>query len=69
MEELQDLLLSRDNGIATITLNRPHQLNAISPAMTNGLVKLARELPEDPDLKVIVVTGAGRSFCAGGKRY
>ena len=42
MEELQDLLLSRDNGIATITLNRPHQLNAISPAMTNGLVKLAR---------------------------
>lgn len=66
MEELQDLLLSRDNGIATITLNRPHQLNAISPAMTNGLVKLARELPEDPDLKVIVVTGAGRSFCAGG---
>ena len=64
--ELKDVLFSMDKAVGIITLNRPEQLNALSPDMTEGLVRLARELPEDPELKVIVLTGAGRAFCAGG---
>lgn len=53
------------NGIAIITLNRPHALNALTPDM---LVKLAftfTRLDEDPTVKVIILTGAGRAFSAG----
>lgn len=64
--ESQDLLFSKANGVGLITLNRPKRLNAVTPAMVYDLAKWARELPrEHPDVKVLVITGAGSAFCTG----
>jgi len=52
-------------GIATLTLNRPERLNAFTPAMGAELVRLFHELDEDDAVRALVVTGAGRAFCAG----
>ena len=51
--------------IATMTLNRPEKLNAYSPAMGVGITEAFCDLDENDDVRVIVVTGAGRAFCAG----
>src|SRR3989337_2744108 len=60
-----DLLYDVDDGVATITLNRPERLNAISMAMLSSLSKALREADLDRAVRVIVLTGAGRGFCAG----
>lgn len=60
-----ELLYARDGGVATITLNRPERLNAISPAMLDALSAALLEADGDRDVRVIVLTGAGRGFCAG----
>jgi enoyl-CoA hydratase/carnithine racemase len=52
-------------GIATLTLNRPHRLNAWNPEMEDRYFDLLEHADDDPDVRVIVVTGAGRGFCAG----
>jgi enoyl-CoA hydratase/carnithine racemase len=54
-----------DAGILTLTLNRPAQLNAFTVQMANELIHAFRRASEDDDVRAIVVTGAGRSFCAG----
>jgi enoyl-CoA hydratase/carnithine racemase len=54
-----------DSHIATITLNRPERLNAISAPMLNSLSRALRDADLDRDVRVIVLTGAGRGFCAG----
>lgn len=54
------------DGIATLTLNRPERLNALSPAMGDALLEALPRLAADADVGVVVVTGAGRAFCAGG---
>lgn len=51
--------------IATITLNRPAKMNAYTPAMGAEIVQAMRRADEDRDARVIVMTGAGRAFCAG----
>ena len=56
----------RDNGVAIATLNRPERLNAINSRMHNGLEMLPGDVNGDPDVKVLVITGAGRAFSAGG---
>lgn len=54
------------DGIAWLTLDRPAKLNAITPEMTAMLVDAARAIEADPDVHVVVITGAGdRAFCAG----
>jgi len=53
------------NGIATITLNRPQALNALTRDMLVNLAFTFTHLDEDPDVKVIILTGAGRAFSAG----
>ncbi len=63
--ELEDLLFEKDGDVAIITLNRPDRMNAMSAAMTQGMLNLVRELRDDPEVKVIVLTGAGRAFCTG----
>jgi len=63
--EYQDLLYEKDGGIATITLNRPESLNAISLPMLNSLAAALRDVDRDPEVRVVVITGAGRGFCAG----
>lgn len=54
------------NGIATLTMNRPEARNAFSPAMSTGLEEAIPRLARDPDVRVVVLTGAGGAFCAGG---
>ncbi len=59
-------LLTLDGHVATVTLNRPDRLNAIDVAMAYRLRDVARELATHPEVRVIVVAGAGPAFCAGG---
>jgi len=60
-----ELLYAREGGIATITLNRPDRLNAISPTMLDALSAALVDADQDRDVRVIVLTGAGRGFCSG----
>jgi len=57
---------SMDAGIATITLNRPEKLNAFAGTMREDLLAALRRAESDRACRVVVVTGAGRAFCAGG---
>lgn len=62
----QDLLLEkREDGVAVITLNVPEKLNAITRAMSTNLPLVTEELANDDDVRVVIVTGAGRGFCSG----
>jgi enoyl-CoA hydratase/carnithine racemase len=61
----EDLLLDRDGYIATITLNLPEKLNALSRKMTNSLVQAVDEIARDDNIRVVILTGAGRGFCSG----
>src|SRR3989454_11723024 len=65
MPEYADLLYEIDANVATITLNRPDRLNAISGPMLESLSRALRDADRDRDVRVIVITGAGRGFCAG----
>jgi len=56
----------RTRGVVLATLNRPERLNAVNATMHHELARLPREVDADPELKVLVITGAGRAFCAGG---
>ncbi len=60
-----DLLIDREESILTITLNRPDRLNAISGPMLDTLSSTLQEGNLDPEIRVVVLTGAGRGFCAG----
>ncbi|HEX7676504.1 MAG TPA: enoyl-CoA hydratase-related protein [Thermoanaerobaculia bacterium] len=55
-----------DNNITTITLNRPEKLNAFSGTMREDLLAALRAAAGDPACRAVVITGAGRAFCAGG---
>lgn len=60
------MLLSRSGHVATITLNRPAALNALSPEMVAALERVLDKLHGDDTTRVVILTGAGRAFCAGG---
>ena len=62
----QDLLEAIKEGVAVLTLNRPERLNAMSGPMLDGLLEALPRLAEDGAVGVVVLTGAGRGFCAGG---
>jgi 2-(1,2-epoxy-1,2-dihydrophenyl)acetyl-CoA isomerase len=62
----EDLLADLDGGILTITLNRPQARNAMSDAMNQALGRQLAAAELDPAVKVVVLTGAGQGFCAGG---
>ena len=60
------ILVRRDNAVATVTINRPAQRNAISFAMWTQLTELMRELDADRDVRCVVIAGAGgEAFSAG----
>lgn len=61
-----DLLEQVKDGVAVLTLNRPDRLNAMSRPMLDALLEALPRLAEDPEIGVVVLTGAGRGFCAGG---
>ena len=59
------LLVERDGHVLTVTLNRPAAKNAFSPTMLIGAADAWKQLDEDPDLRVGILTGAGGDFCSG----
>ena len=60
-----ELLVEKDGAVATLTLNRPDRLNAISVSMLDELATQLVACDRDRDVRVIILTGAGRGFCAG----
>ncbi len=61
----EEILCSIDNGIATITLNRPEKRNAMNTAVLEGLEHYFGELENNTDVRVVVIRGEGRAFCSG----
>lgn len=61
----EELLFEVTDGVALITLNRPEAYNSMSPAIMDGLGEAYRRCDEDDDIRVAVVTGAGKVFCTG----
>ncbi len=61
-----EYLFEVHDGVGVITLNRPDRLNAITWGLSEALVALLRELRQRDEVRVIVLTGAGRGFCSGG---
>jgi enoyl-CoA hydratase len=56
----------RDDGIAVVSLDRPERLNAVNGRMHAELARVSRDFADDRELRVMVLTGTGRAFCAGG---
>lgn len=65
-QEAELVRLDVEDGIATLTFDRPDSLNAASEAMMRSLERRLRALRELPGLRVVILTGRGRAFCAGG---
>ena len=59
-------LFDISNGVGTITLNRPEAMNALAGNMRDILLETLTAYADDPDVRCVVITGAGRAFCAGG---
>jgi enoyl-CoA hydratase/carnithine racemase len=60
------LLCAVEDGIATLTLNRPERLNALGDTLREDLYNAVTQCAADPNVRVLVITGAGRGFCSGG---
>ena len=65
LTRLEALLVERDAAVVTVTLNRSQKLNAVNRQMTSDWEQLNAWLAGHPDVRVVVVTGAGEAFCAG----
>ena len=65
MSQYEDLLYEARDGVAVISLNRPQALNAFTAAMGQSLERAVADAAADDAVRVIVITGAGRGFCAG----
>jgi 2-(1,2-epoxy-1,2-dihydrophenyl)acetyl-CoA isomerase len=65
MTDYENLLLTRDGGVATITLNRENKYNAVNGALSRELIAALKEIAREREIRALVVTGAGKAFCAG----
>lgn len=65
MTEFQEIVVDSASGVTTVTLNRPDRLNAWTATMAAEVASAIQSAGNDPDCRCIVVTGAGRGFCAG----
>ncbi|MBA7602762.1 Short-chain-enoyl-CoA hydratase [subsurface metagenome] len=63
--DYQTIILEKVDHVATITLNRPDRLNAFTVELHTELVHALEEVDQDEDARVLIITGAGRGFCAG----
>src|ERR1700692_3914127 len=66
MSDEELIKITEANGIVTITLNRPDRLNAFVGHMRRDLAEALEEAGSDPEVRVVVINGEGRAFCAGG---
>jgi enoyl-CoA hydratase/carnithine racemase len=68
MDEKQfgNVNLTRKDHLGIVTMNRPEKMNALSPELMEDLVKALGEVAEDDSVRAVIITGAGRSFSAGG---
>jgi 2-(1,2-epoxy-1,2-dihydrophenyl)acetyl-CoA isomerase len=66
MASEKHFLFDVDEGVGVVTLNRPERLNAITWDLASDLVELFRDLRRRDEVRVLVLTGAGRAFCSGG---
>ena len=62
----EHLLLEQGDGIAVLTMNRPEARNAMSGEMNEAMQRILAEVEVDPEIRCVVLTGAGKGFCAGG---
>jgi 2-(1,2-epoxy-1,2-dihydrophenyl)acetyl-CoA isomerase len=62
---MADLRVEIDAGVATLTLDRPDALNALTVPLKEALIRAFGDLAADPAARVVILTGAGRAFCAG----
>lgn len=60
------LIVSRQGAVATICFNRPAKLNALTAEMSRDFLGAIRELGDDAEIRIVILTGAGRAFCVGG---
>ena len=63
--DFHEILYEVKNGIATVTLHRPDKMNAVTPSMRKELIRGFQEADADDTVRVVVVTGKGKAFCAG----
>ena len=61
----ETIIYEKANGLATITLNRPQSLNAFVPQMNQEALETLKECERDKEVRCVMITGAGRAFCAG----
>src|SRR5436305_13921972 len=66
MSASEMVLQQLDQGLLTITMNRPERRNALNPDMTRGLVEAAHRAAEDHEVRAVLLKGAGGTFCVGG---
>lgn len=59
------IILTIEDGVAEVRLNRPDKMNALDPAMFDALIETGQQLARAPGLRAVVLSGAGRAFCAG----
>ncbi|HEY1374113.1 MAG TPA: enoyl-CoA hydratase-related protein [Candidatus Binatia bacterium] len=65
MADFQNILYEKQNGVATLTFNRPQAMNAFTIEMNGEVQRALKDADDDKSVRVIVLTGAGRAFCAG----
>jgi 2-(1,2-epoxy-1,2-dihydrophenyl)acetyl-CoA isomerase len=66
MATYQTLLVEKNNGVTTITINRPEDANAMNLQFSKDFLQAAIQCSVDEDLRAVVITGSGKMFCAGG---
>jgi len=63
--DYKNLILEKEDGFATIILNRPDKLNALNAELTEEIVQVCSEVGQDEEIRAVIITGAGRGFCSG----
>src|SRR5258705_3670871 len=64
--DFHQIIYSKENRVATITLNRPTKLNAYSEVMVHEIIAALADARDDEEVRAVIITGAGRGFCSGG---
>jgi 2-(1,2-epoxy-1,2-dihydrophenyl)acetyl-CoA isomerase len=67
--DYQDIIYHQEEGVATITMNRPQRMNAYTDNMLRELISAIDEAREDDAVKVVILTGTGKGFCSGGDLF